>query len=419
MAQLSNDCFQTGDELLPLGEAVRLIGERVAVAAGMETVPLAYADNRVLARSVPAPVNLPGFDNSAVDGYAVRFGDLAAGGETRLPVAGRLAAGAAPGTESVAGRALRIFTGAPMPPGFDTVFMQEDVRAEAGAVLLPAGLALGANRRLAGEDLAHGATALQAGRRLTPADVALLGALGLAEVEVRRRLRVGVFSTGDEVVEPGRPLAPAKLYDANRVMLLALLRRLGCAASDLGIMPDERAQLSRALSEAAAGHDLLMTSGGVSTGEEDHVKAAVEEAGALAFWRVGIKPGRPVAMGVVGGSAFIGLPGNPVAVFVTFVMLARPLIARLAGEELSPPMPLPVVSGFGYRKKEGRREYVRVRLERRPDGAPLVHKHPREGAGVITSLTETDGLVELPEALTRLAPGDPVGFLPYAALIGP
>jgi molybdopterin molybdotransferase len=281
---------------------------------------------------------------------------------------------------------------------------------------LPAGLKRGANSRPAGEDLAQGATALEAGRRLTPREIALLAGLGIAQVPVRTPLRVAVFSTGDEIVPPGEPLRPAGLYDANRFMLLAMLRRLGCRVTDLGILPDRREAVAAALRDAAGGHDLLITSGGVSTGEEDHVKAAVEEGGALAFWRLGIKPGRPVALGVVQGTAFIGLPGNPVAVFVTFTQVARALVARLAGEDFTAPPPIPVRAGFAYRKKEGRREYVRVRLEP-GDVGPVARKHPREGAGVITSLTETDGLVELPEAVTRVEPGETVGFVPYASLL--
>jgi molybdopterin molybdotransferase len=214
-------------------------------------------------------------------------------------------------------------------------------------------------------------------------------------------------------VSQGEPLGPAKLYAANRFMLQAMLRRLGCRPSDLGILADEPRSLGEALARAAADHDLILTSGGVSTGEEDHVKAAVESAGALAFWRVGIKPGRPVAMGVVAGTPFIGLPGNPVAVFVTFATIARAVIAHLSGEAYAPPRAFPVTAGFAYRKKEGRREYVRVRLEVAPDGRLTAKKHPREGAGVITSLTETDGLVELPESVARLEPGEVLRFLPY------
>ncbi|MFL4975477.1 MAG: gephyrin-like molybdotransferase Glp [Microvirga sp.] len=416
MAQLSNDCFAFGGELMSVDEATTLIGERIAVAAGVEDVPLIEADGRVLAEDIAAPLDLPPFDNSAVDGYAVRFADLAEGQETVLAVVGRIAAGAALGGPVPARGAVRIFTGAPLPAGLDTVFMQEDVGAAGDAVVLPAGLRPGANRRLAGEDIARGGTALLAGHRLSPRDIGLIAALGIAAVPVRTPLRVAVFSTGDEVISPGEPLGPAKLYDANRFMLQAMLRRLGCRATDLGILRDEPRALARALAGAAADHDLIVTSGGVSTGEEDHVKAAVESAGALTFWRIAIKPGRPVAMGVVAGTPFIGLPGNPVAAFVTFAHVARAVIARLTGERLARPRAYPVLAGFAYRKKEGRREYVRVRIEARDDGALVARKHPREGAGVITSLTETDGLVELPEPVTRVEPGEVLRFLPYDLL---
>jgi molybdopterin molybdotransferase len=417
MAQLSNDCFAFGGPLLSV-EAVRaLIVERLAAVADPTHVPLAAADRCVLAERIVAPVDLPPFDNSAVDGYAVRFADLTAGAGTVLRVAGRVAAGADPGASQAQRHAVRIFTGAPLPRGLDTVFMQEDVSLEGDRVTLPAGLKCGANRRLAGEDLARGRVAFEAGRRLTPRDVALLAALGLDAVPVRRSLRVAVFSTGNEIVAPGEPLRPAALYDANRFMLLAMLRRLGCQTSDLGILPDRADAVRAALESASSSHDLLLTSGGVSTGEEDHVKAAVEAAGALTFWRLAIKPGRPVAMGVVNAKPFIGLPGNPVAVFVTFVHVARAVIARLSGETFTPPLAFPVRTDFAYRKKEGRREYVRVSLRPAPDGGLLAAKHPREGAGVITSLTETDGLVELPEPVTRIEPGESVGFLPYSSLL--
>jgi len=416
MAQLSNDCFAFGGELMSVDEATTLIGERIAVAAGVEDVPLIEADGRVLAEDIAAPLDLPPFDNSAVDGYAVRFADLAEGQETVLAVVGRIAAGAALGGPVPARGAVRIFTGAPLPAGLDTVFMQEDVGAAGDAVVLPAGLRPGANRRLAGEDIARGGTALLAGHRLSPRDIGLIAALGIPGVPVRTPLRVAVFSTGDEVISPGEPLGPAKLYDANRFMLQAMLRRLGCRATDLGILRDEPRALARALAGAAADHDLIVTSGGVSTGEEDHVKAAVESAGALTFWRIAIKPGRPVAMGVVAGTPFIGLPGNPVAAFVTFAHVARAVIARLTGERLARPRAYPVLAGFAYRKKEGRREYVRVRIEEGDDGALVARKHPREGAGVITSLTETDGLIELPEPVTRVEPGEVLRFLPYDLL---
>jgi molybdopterin molybdotransferase len=296
--------------------------------------------------------------------------------------------------------------------------MQEDVRAETDAVVVPSGLKLGANRRLAGEDLMRGAIALPAGRRLGPQDVALAAAIGLTHLEVRRRLRVAVFSTGDEIVDPGSPLGAASLYDANRFLLLSLLAELGAETTDLGIIKDDPAKLAPAIAAAAKSHDLVLTSGGVSTGEADHVKSAVEQVGKLVFWRLAIKPGRPVAMGVVGGAAFAGLPGNPVAVFVTFVHVVRPLLLRLSGASAAPVAALPVRAAFKYRKKKGRREYVRVGLRRAADGAIEAVKHPQEGAGVLTSLTETDGLAELPEDRVEVEPGSTVGFLSYASLVG-
>jgi molybdopterin molybdotransferase len=416
MAQLSNDCFAFGGPLLAVDAAHALIRERLTCVVPREPVQLEDADGRVLAAPVTAPIDLPPFDNSAVDGYTVRFRDLGSEASTILPVHGRIAAGdRAP--SAGAGEAVRIFTGAPMPPGFDTVFMQEDVTTAPDGVVLPSGLKPGANRRLAGEDLARGQQALPAGRRLAPQDLALLAALGIPEVEVWRPLSVALFSTGNELVAPGTLLRPGAIYDSNRILLRALLMRLGCRVTDFGILPDRRDAVSRAIAEASEGHDLIVTSGGVSTGEEDHVKASVEAAGSLTFWRMAIKPGRPVALGVVGGTPFIGLPGNPVAVFVTFTQVARALIARLQGEDFREPQRLPVEAAFPYRKKEGRREFVRVRLAHGTDGRLIAHKHPREGAGVVTSLTETDGLVVLDETTTRIEPGAVVGFLPYGVIV--
>jgi len=417
MAQLTDDCFAFSGPLLPLEEMERLIQERVSQIAGTETVALHGAAGRVLAADIVAPLDLPPFDNSAVDGYAVRHGDLASGTETRLVVSGRVMAGhQARGLAP--GEAVRIFTGAPMPEGADTVFMQEDCRAEGNAVILPTGLKLGANRRLAGEDVKAGSVVLPAGRLLSVADVGLAAALGLTAIQVRRRVRVALFSTGDEIVEPGAARPPSALYDANRFLLAGLLARLGAQVTDLGIVADDPAALKAAIGKAAKSHDLVLTSGGVSTGEADHVRAAVEDIGSLVFWRVAIKPGRPVAMGVVGGAAFVGLPGNPVAAFVTFVRVVRPLLLRLGGASPRPLVPLPVRAAFSYRKKKGRREYVRVALRPAADGGVEAVKHPQEGAGVITSLTETDGLAELPDDVTEIEPGAVVGFLSYATLVG-
>lgn len=416
MAQLSDDCFAHGGALLPVDEAARLMAEHVPPIAETETVTLAEAAGRILANHLVAPIPLPSFDNSAVDGYAVRNADLAREGETRLRIVDRVFAGRGAKRAVGAGEAVHIFTGAPMPAGADTVYMQEDARCEDDVVIVPAGLKIGANRRLAGEDIKSGVLALPAGRRLQPQDVALAAALGVRVLPVRRRLRVALISTGNEIVEPGKPLPAFGLYDSNRFLLMGLMHKLGVEVRDLGILPDEPAAIAATIEKAAAAHDLVLSTGGVSTGEADHVKAAVEKLGRLVFWRLAIKPGRPVAMGVVGGKAFVGLPGNPVAVFVTFVHVVRPLILRLAGGSIEPMRALPVRAAFSYRKKKGRREYVRVQLRSASDGVLEAVKYPQEGAGIITSLTETDGLAELVEDRTTVEPSSSVGFLSYRSL---
>jgi molybdopterin molybdotransferase len=424
MAQLSDDCFAFNGPLLPVAEAERLIAERVTPVDGRETVSLREAIGRVLAQDVMAPVNVPPFDNSAVDGFAVRGDDLDPDAERHLAIIDRVAAGHAATQAVEAGEAIRIFTGAPMPPGADTVFMQEDCRVEGGDVIVPPGLKRGANRRIAGEDMRSGAIALPAGRRLGVQHVALAAALGLTGFEVYRRVRIALFSTGDEIVEPGLALPRAALYDSNRYLLAGLIARFGAEVTDLGILGDDPKELAAAIAAAAPDPDLVLTSGGVSTGEADYVRSAVESIGRIVFWRIAIKPGRPVAMGVIpgakngGGAAFVGLPGNPVAVFVTFVRVVRPLLLRLAGALPEPLLAMPARATFSYKKRKGRREYVRVALRAAADGAIEAVKHEQDGAGVLTSLTETDGLAELGEDVTSVEPGATVGFLSYASLVG-
>src|SRR4051794_4724282 len=390
MAQLSDDCFAFGGTLLGVDAALALIEERVTPVVEMETLPLAEAFGRILARDLIAGIDLPPCANSAVDGFAIAYADLLPDRETVLPVTARVAAGHPLDRTFARGEAIRIFTGAPMPDGADTVMMQEDCVFADGRVRLKPGIRKGANRRHAGEDVAKGSLALPAGRRLRPADLGLAAALGYDALPVFRPLRVALLSTGDEVCEAGTALGPGKIYDANRPMLAALLCGLGTAIDDYGIRPDRADSLADTLAAISARHDLIVTSGGVSTGDEDHVRAAIERLGRLDFWRLAIKPGRPVALGQIKtgqgrGVPLIGLPGNPVAAALTFAILARPLILRLAGAAMTPPLTFPVQAGFAYRKKAGRREYLRASIERPSGGGnggagggPGV---PREGRG--------------------------------------
>jgi molybdopterin molybdotransferase len=427
MAELSDDCFAhqaaasgpshakdpQGGPLLRLADALGSLQERVRPVAGIEQRALAESLGAVLAEDLVAPFDVPPTDNAAVDGYAVYFDDLLPGGETTLPVIGRAAAGHPYRGPVARAQALRIFTGATVPPGPDSVVMQEDCRLDGDRVTIAPGARRGANYRRAGEDLKQGEVALAAGRRLRPVDVGLAASLGATALKVRRPLRVALFSTGDELAEPGGTLPPAGRYDANRFALAALLARQGALVSDLGILGDRRDAIAAALGEAARGHDLLLTSGGVSVGEEDHVKAAVESQGRLHFWSLAIKPGRPVALGQVGRTAFVGLPGNPAAAVVTFVALVRPLLALLSGAAATAPFSYAVESGFAHRKKPGRQEWLRVTLEAAADGW-RARRFPREGSGLLSSLVATDGFAILEEETTEVAPGDRLRFLPYS-----
>ena len=416
MAQLSDDCFAFGGSLLGIDAARQMIFERVKPVDGIERVALRRALGRTLAEDVTAPIAVPGFDNSAVDGYAVRFDDLDPHGPTTLRCVDRIVAGHDPTAALIQGLAARIFTGAALPAGADVVIMQEDCQRDGDFVTIRPGIKRHANTRQAGEDVPLGSQALKSGRRLGPAELGLLAALGLAEVPVRRRLSIALLSTGDEVREPGQPLAPHQIYDANRFILAGMLERLGVEVIDLGIVPDDPTTVAATLRRAAEASDLIVTSGGVSTGEEDHVRAAIANHGSLYFWRLAIKPGRPVAMGQIGATPLAGLPGNPVAALLTFALVARPIIEALSGTEPHIARRFPAIADFAYRKKAGRREYARVSVQGTA-GLPTLSRYPKEGAGMLTSLTETDGLAELSEETTRLQPGAEVAFVPYSELI--
>ncbi|OHC75464.1 MAG: molybdopterin molybdenumtransferase MoeA [Rhodospirillales bacterium RIFCSPLOWO2_12_FULL_58_28] len=414
MTKIKDDCFVAGGGSMKLDQALALLKERLKTVTGDETVRLGDALGRVLAADVIAGRDVPPHDNSAMDGYAVFFDDLATNGETRLPVAGYIAAGHPLGAPALRGNAYRIFTGAPMPEGPDTVFMQENCATDGDDVILEPGIDRGANRRRRGEDIAAGSVILRQGRRLRPQEIALAASVGRPTLTVCKRLRTAVFSTGDEVRDPSDNAPEGCIYDANRYAVMGLLKDLGCAVTDLGILPDNQRIIRDALDNAAKDHDVVITSGGVSLGDEDHVKAAVEELGGLYFWRLAVKPGRPIALGRVADAVFIGLPGNPVSAMVTFMRVARPVLLLLSGHNRIDPPLFKVRAGFGFDKEPGRREWLRARLTKDKDGVLTAVKHHLGGSGILTSMADADGLVELPEDQGAVAEGDMVDFLPFS-----
>ena len=401
--------------MLEFGEAlVRLLADAQPVGA-TEPVPTWAAAGRVLATGLRSTIDVPPLDNTSMDGYAVRCADVSAGG-AKLVVAQRIPAGSV-GHILAPGTAARIFTGAPLPAGADAVVMQELCAVDGDAVTLNHVPHPGEWIRRRGEDIAAGAEVLSAGTRLTAAHVGVAASVGAAQLTVFRRLRVALFSTGDELAMPGQPLKPGGIYNSNRYTLRALLEGLGCTVDDLGIVPDTREATRAALRAAAAGNDLILTSGGVSVGEEDHVKPAVEAEGTLALWKIAIKPGRPLAFGGVrrpageGEAAFIGLPGNPVSSFVTFLVLVRPFILKAQGAALFAPQAQILCADFDY-KGDPRREFLRARMNEM-GGLELF---ANQSSGVLTSCTWADGLIENPprQAIKR---GDSVRFLPFSELL--
>jgi len=399
--------------LLSFDEALQKLLAAARPVAETEDADTVSAIGRTLARAQASGIVVPPLDNSAMDGYAVRLADIPAAG-TRLAVAQRIPAGSV-GTPLAAGTAARIFTGAPVPAGADAVVMQELCEhAGEGIVQVNHVPRPGENIRRAGEDIRHGAEILAAGVRLAPQDIGLAASVGLARLPVFRRLRVAVFFTGDELSMPGEALKPGGIYNSNRYTLRGLLAALGCEVRDLGIVPDSLEATRAALREAAAASDVIITSGGVSVGEEDHVKAAVQAEGALDLWKIAIKPGKPLAFGKVSlrDTAFIGLPGNPVSTFVTFLMLVRPFLLACQGARVTAPRGLMMRADFDWPSPDRRREFLRVRINN--DGG--LDLFPNQSSGVLTSCAWADGVVDNPPA-QAVARGELVRFIPFSELL--
>ena len=412
------DCYEGDPDLLPPDEAMRRVRAHVRAVDATETVAVIDALGRVAARDVVSPMNVPGHVNSAMDGYACAGDSLPEAGPRWYEVAGAAYAGKPFAGRVGPSQAVRIMTGAVMPEGADTVVMQEHVEVDGDRVRIPPGARPGQHVRQAGEDLAAGAVVVPRGRRLMPAEMGLLASLGIAEFRVFRTLRVAYFSTGDEIRPPGAPFEPGLVYDSNRFTMHGMLGRLGVDVLDLGIVPDRRDAVRDAFREASARADIVLSSGGASTGEADYVREIFAELGQVGFWRIAIRPGRPLAFGFLGDSVFFGLPGNPVAVMVTFYQFVAPAIRAAAGETDS--RPLPAVEArctTRLRKKPGRVEYYRAVLERDRSGALVVRGTGKTGSGLLHTMSDANCFIVLPEHGATVEPGATVAVQPFFGLM--
>lgn len=427
--KLLDDCFLHDRDRLRHDEALSILRERMRPVTAPEPVSLASALGRICAEAVAAPRPVPGADNSAVDGYAFAHSDYEATGGF-FPISTRIAAGHPTDSPLPVGSAARIFTGAVMPPRADTIAMQEDCEPHEqdgrGFVAIPPGLKPGANRRRAGEDLRAGDVLVEAGTILRPQEIGAIASTGAGAVSCFAPLKVAILSTGDEILEAGAAFREGAVYDSNRPLLSALLSTLPVAVSDLGVLPDKAGIVRTALTDAAASHDVILTTGGASRGEEDHVIATLSDLGHRHMWQLAIKPGRPMAMGQIGDCVVLGLPGNPVAAFVCFVLYVRQALLALGGATWREPRRVVLEADFEIAdKKPDRREFLRGLMIDDPAGSPnggsgcgtggvrRVAKYPRDGSGLITSLREADGLIEIPEDVTAVRRGDRVRFLPF------
>lgn len=405
----------TPKPMLTLAEALAQMLGAARPVADVELLSTLEANGRVLAQAQVSTMNVPGHDNTQMDGYAVRAADCAAGAATlhaRLPVSQRIPAGHV-GQPLQPGTAARIFTGALIPDGADAVVMQEQCELNDGVVTIRHAPRAGEWIRRAGEDIEEGSVILPAGTRLRSQELGLAASVGLAQLPVRRKLRVAVFFTGDELTMPGEPLAPGAIYNSNRFTLRALLENLGCEITDFGIVPDALDATRAVLRESARDHDLIITSGGVSVGEEDHIKPAVEAEGRLTMWQIAIKPGKPLAFGEVGAAFFVGLPGNPVSSFITFLMFVRPFILRLQGVTGTvAPRAFAMRADFDLPKADRRNEFLRARINEQGGLEPFRN----QSSGVLTSTVWGDGVIDNPPGQT-IAAGDMVRFIPFSELM--
>ena len=410
--RLIDDCFVHDKDRLRHAAVLKILAERLTPVADIETIELTQANGRVLAQSITAPRDIPDFTNAAVDGYAFAASSLQEG-ETTLKVTRRIQAGAAITDTLPSGEAARIFTGAAMPDGADTCIMQEDTQVDGNNVVIPQGVRRGINVRAAGEDLRQGDDVVAAGLRLRPQELAAVASTGAPSIQAYKPLTVALISTGDEIIRPGETIVNGQVYDSNQSLLTGLLETTGAEVTDLGVLPDDHAHIETTIREASKRFDVIMTTGGASRGEADYIVETIQQLGSLHAWQIAIKPGRPLAFGQIGDTVFLGLPGNPVAVFVCFLLYAIPVFARLQGANWREPQRYPLPAGFDMPKlKADRREFWRGWVENTADG-PVLRKFSRDGSGLISGLTQATGLIEVAEEVTSVTEGEILNFIPF------
>jgi len=417
MTQLSNDCFKHSKKKISLEKAVSILEKRIKCIKKTQKIKLDQALGRILSKDIVSKLNVPPFNNTAVDGYAFKYSHLNKKKETALKLAGRITAGQNFNKKIKTGEIARIFTGAKVPEGADTVIMQEDCNTADNQIVLKPGIFKGANIRKKGEDIRYGKKIISKGSKLKAQDIALIASVGIKEIGVFEKLTVGIFTTGNELYEPGTKTSNSGIYDSNRYCLKNLLETINCSVKDYGIKKDNEKLIKNTLKKISKECDLIITTGGMSVGEEDYVRKVLEKNGSLNFWNIAIKPGRPVALGNIFKKPFIGLPGNPVSVMITFLKIALPTINKLSGFSLPKEKNFIVTTDFNFKKKSGRKEFLRVIISKNLNGQIKIKNYPKSGSGVFTSIVETDGLIELPEKLTYLKKGTKIRFVPYSEIL--
>ena len=415
--KLADDCFLHDKDRLKHNQALEILRSQMRTIADTEEISLEQANGRILAKAVSAPRNIPAFDNAAVDGYAFAHADYM-GAQRSLPLSMRITAGETQNLELPHTSTARIFTGAKMPQGADTVAMQEDCETlkvdGVDHIAIPEGLKKGANCRLAGEDVSQGEVVGEMGLRLRPQDIAALASTGTDKISVYKPIKIAILSSGNEVLRPGQPYESGKVYDANQYMLQALIKSTGGEITDLGVSPDNAREIEQTLKETASTHDVIISTGGASKGEEDHFVDALDKVGKRHLWQLAVKPGRPMCFGQIQDTLCFTLPGNPVAAFVCFLLYVRPSLLSLSGAKWHEPARYPVLANFSIKSKPDRREFLRGFLVTDDAGQSYVQKFDRDGSGLISGLRASTGLIEISEETTAIKSGELVQFIPYS-----